>query len=58
VVDAFVAMTEERPYRSARDPVTAADELHAHRGTQFDPRVLDAFEAEPQRYVLTGALSA
>jgi HD-GYP domain-containing protein (c-di-GMP phosphodiesterase class II) len=58
VVDAFVAMTEERPYRSARDPITASDELLAQRGTQFDPRVLDAFEAERQRDLFAGALTA
>jgi HD-GYP domain-containing protein (c-di-GMP phosphodiesterase class II) len=43
VVDAFVAMTEERPYRRARDFPAAAAELEAQRGTQFDPRVLNAF---------------
>jgi HD-GYP domain-containing protein (c-di-GMP phosphodiesterase class II) len=47
VVDAFVAMTEHRPYRSARDPVTAADELRAQCGSQFDPFVLDAFDSAP-----------
>ena len=58
VVDAFVAMTEERPYAAARDPEAAAAELRAHRGSQFDPRVLDAFEAELERTVLVSALSA
>jgi HD-GYP domain-containing protein (c-di-GMP phosphodiesterase class II) len=58
VVDAFVAMTEERPYRVRRDYDQAAAELRAHRGTQFDPRVLDAFEAELQRDVLLSVLSA
>lgn len=59
VVDAFVAMTEERPYRAACDPQSAAAELRAGRGTQFDPRVLDAFDAELHRDVLVaGALTA
>jgi HD-GYP domain-containing protein (c-di-GMP phosphodiesterase class II) len=59
VVDAFVAMTERRPYRAACDPPAAAGELRAGRGTQFDPRVLDAFEAELHRSVLAaGALTA
>ena len=58
VVDAFVAMTEERPYAAARDPHAAAAELRAQRGSQFDPRVLDAFEADLQRTVLVSALSA
>jgi HD-GYP domain-containing protein (c-di-GMP phosphodiesterase class II) len=57
-VDAFVAMTEERPYAAARDPHAAAAELRAQRGSQFDPRVLDAFEAELEREVLVTALSA
>jgi HD-GYP domain-containing protein (c-di-GMP phosphodiesterase class II) len=58
VVDAFVAMTEDRPYRSARDPVTAAHELRTHCGTQFDPGVLDAFETEFERDMFVRALSA
>jgi HD-GYP domain-containing protein (c-di-GMP phosphodiesterase class II) len=58
VVDAFVAMTEERPYAAARDPHAAAAELRAQRGSQFDPRVLDAFEAELQRELLVRALPA
>jgi HD-GYP domain-containing protein (c-di-GMP phosphodiesterase class II) len=58
VVDAYVAMTEERPYAAARDARAAAAEMQAHRGSQFDPRVLDAFEAELEREVLVTALSA
>jgi HD-GYP domain-containing protein (c-di-GMP phosphodiesterase class II) len=58
VVDAFVAMTEERPYAPARDPRAAAAELRAGLGSQFDPRVLDAFDAELQGEVLVTALSA
>ena len=55
VVDAYVAMTEERPYRSACGPEVAARELSDGRGTQFDPRVVDAFESE---FLLAGALPA
>jgi HD-GYP domain-containing protein (c-di-GMP phosphodiesterase class II) len=58
VADAYVAMTEERPYRSARRPELAADELHRQRGTQFDPVVLDAFEVELERELVVGALRA
>jgi putative two-component system response regulator len=45
VADAFDAMTSSRPYRPGhRMSVEAAvTELRRHRGTQFDPRVLDAF---------------
>jgi HD-GYP domain-containing protein (c-di-GMP phosphodiesterase class II) len=58
VVDAYVAMTEERPYRSARHPELAAEELQRQRGTQFDPVVLDAFELELERELVVGALRA
>ena len=58
VVDAFVAMTEERPYAAARDPEAAAAELRVQRGSQFDPCVVDAFEAELERTVLVRALTA
>ena len=43
VVDSFVAMTTERPYRDARTPEEALRELTEHAGTQFDPAVVDEF---------------
>jgi hypothetical protein len=43
VVDAFVSMTSERPYRAALDSPEALDELAAMAGSQFDPAVVDAF---------------
>ena len=46
VADAFVAMTEDRPYRVALSERAAAEELMACRGGQFDPTVVDALEAE------------
>lgn len=42
VVDAFDAMTSERPYRRALPPAVVRAELKEGRGTQFDPRVVDA----------------
>jgi HD-GYP domain-containing protein (c-di-GMP phosphodiesterase class II) len=45
VCDAFSAMTTERAYRAARSDVEAVAELSACSGTQFDPRVVDAFIA-------------
>ena len=42
VVDAFDAMTNDRPYRSARSESDALAELSAESGRQFDPRVVDA----------------
>jgi HD-GYP domain-containing protein (c-di-GMP phosphodiesterase class II) len=42
VADAYVAMTEERPYRRRMAEAAAERELCTHRGSQFDPRVVDA----------------
>ena len=44
--DAYNAITTDRPYRAARTPAEAVAELQAHRGTQFDPDVVDALVAE------------
>jgi ribonuclease P protein subunit RPR2 len=43
VVDAFDAMTTDRPYRAALTIEEAADELARMAGTQFDPEVVAAF---------------
>ena len=43
VVDAFHAMTSDRPYRQAMDEDVAIDNLLASAGSQFDPAVVDAF---------------
>jgi HD-GYP domain-containing protein (c-di-GMP phosphodiesterase class II) len=43
VVDAFDAMTSDRPYRKALSHDTARSALLAGRGTQFDPVVVDVF---------------
>lgn len=43
VVDAYVAMTSDRPHREAKPDEAARDELRIGRGTQFDPRIVDAF---------------
>ena len=45
VVDAYDAMTSDRPYRRARPPADALAELALHAGSQFDPDVVDAFTA-------------
>jgi diguanylate cyclase (GGDEF)-like protein/putative nucleotidyltransferase with HDIG domain len=42
VADAFEAMTGGRPYRTARPPEEALEELVAHAGTQFDPACVAA----------------
>ncbi|MFH1380163.1 MAG: HD domain-containing phosphohydrolase [bacterium] len=43
IIDAFDAMTSDRPYRKALPTEHAVDELRAYAGTQFDPRVVEAF---------------
>ena len=42
VCDALHAMTTDRPYRAAMSLERAVEELRAHAGSQFDPRVVDA----------------
>jgi putative nucleotidyltransferase with HDIG domain len=43
VVDAYDAITSDRPYRKARGYAEARSEITRCRGAQFDPRVVDAF---------------
>jgi HD-GYP domain-containing protein (c-di-GMP phosphodiesterase class II) len=43
VLDAYAAMTSDRPFRQRLSPAEAVDELVRHSGTQFDPRVVSAF---------------
>ena len=47
--DAFSAMTSDRPYRKALSVDDALAELRRNRGTQFDPRVVDALIAVVER---------
>lgn len=44
VADAFDAITSKRPYRDPRSPHEALEEIRKHSGSQFDPRVVRAFE--------------
>lgn len=43
VADAYEAMTSERPYRAPKRPEDALREIQDLAGTQFDPRVVEAF---------------
>jgi diguanylate cyclase (GGDEF)-like protein len=53
VVDAFDAMTSDRPYQLAMPSEEALEELHRNAGSQFDPAVVDAFTK-----VLAGTIDA
>ncbi len=52
IVDAFDAITNDRPYRKARDLAKALAELEGEAGKQFDPRVVavlrELLEREPE----------
>lgn len=43
VIDAYDAMTSDRPYRKAMPIKTAVKELKEGAGKQFDPRIVDIF---------------
>jgi len=45
VADAYEAITSNRPYRRARSAREALEEIRKGAGSQFDPRVVAAFEA-------------
>ena len=45
IVDAFDAMTNDRPYRAAMTQSAAIEELRRCRGSQFDPALVDEFVA-------------
>jgi diguanylate cyclase (GGDEF)-like protein len=54
-VDAWHAMTSDRPYRQAMSDVEAYKELEDNSGTQFDPEVVDALLAVLKRERLQAA---
>ncbi len=43
IADVYHAMTSDRPYRKALTQEEAIDELIRTKGTQFDPKLVDAF---------------
>ena len=42
-VDSYSAIVDQRPYKNARSHAEAVEELKRCAGTQFDPKVVDAF---------------
>ena len=44
VAESYDAMTSDRPYRSAKTPAEAMDEMGRYAGSQFDGRVVDALK--------------
>ena len=59
VIDAFDAITNDRPYRRGRPYGAAREEIIRGSGTQFDPEVVRAFLAipEPDLLGLSGTAS-
>lgn len=45
VLDAYDAMTSDRPYRPGQSPEWAIGVISRYSGSQFDPRVVEAFVA-------------
>jgi len=45
VADVYDALTSDRPYRKAMSPFDAKETIMKASGTDFDPRVVEAFAA-------------
>jgi len=45
IADAYDAMTNDRPYRTAMTPAQALGEIERCAGTQFDPHLAKTFVA-------------
>jgi len=50
VADSYDAMTSARPYRAALPAAEAARRLRADSGTQFDPAVIELYEAVKEEF--------
>ncbi len=57
IVDAWDAMTNDRPYRRALTPEQALDELMRCRGTAFDPELVAVFARLAERGLLLPVLA-
>jgi HD-GYP domain-containing protein (c-di-GMP phosphodiesterase class II) len=56
VCDAFDSMTSDTSYKVAMPEEAAIEELRAGAGTQFDPRIVEAFVGLLERGELLGRL--
>jgi response regulator RpfG family c-di-GMP phosphodiesterase len=48
VADAYDAIRSDRPYRAGQSHEIACEEILAHSGTHFDPKVVNAFMSIPK----------
>lgn len=49
IADTLDAMISDRPYRKALPLAAAREEIRAHAGTQFDPKVVEVFLSLPDQ---------
>ena len=47
MVDTYDAITNDRPYRKMRSDAVARNEIRNGSGSQYDPKVVEAFLAIP-----------
>ncbi|HEX9076525.1 MAG TPA: HD domain-containing phosphohydrolase [Anaerolineae bacterium] len=57
VLDTLDAMTSDRPYRKGQTVEQALAEIKRHRGTQFDPEIVDALLRVAERISLQSLLT-
>ena len=51
VADVFDALVSRRPYKKAWAPEDAREEMLSQRGKQFDPKIVDIFEKNYDKFL-------